>query len=56
MDDLAAALEQATKEFDGDSRRTYLTGLSMGKAVNPAFPIFVRGALCRHTFSIAAIA
>jgi hypothetical protein len=26
------------------------------KAVNPAFPIFVIGALCRHTFSIAAIA
>jgi predicted peptidase len=31
MDDLAmAALEQATKEFHGDSQRTYLTGLSMG--------------------------
>jgi predicted peptidase len=31
MDDLAiAALEAATKEFHGDTRRTYLTGLSMG--------------------------
>ena len=31
MDDLAmAALEQATKEFHGDTQRTYLTGLSMG--------------------------
>jgi len=31
MDDLAiAALAQATREFHGDSRRTYLTGLSMG--------------------------
>jgi predicted peptidase len=30
-DDLAmAALEQATREFHGDSQRTYLTGLSMG--------------------------
>jgi predicted peptidase len=31
MDDLAmATLAQATKEFHGDSQRTYLTGLSMG--------------------------
>jgi predicted peptidase len=31
MDDLAmAALAEATKEFHGDIRRTYLTGLSMG--------------------------
>jgi predicted peptidase len=31
MDDLAiAALEAATKEFHGDARRMYLTGLSMG--------------------------
>src|ERR1700720_4781058 len=31
MDDLAiAALEAATKEFHGDTLRTYLTGLSMG--------------------------
>ena len=31
MDDLAiAALEAATKEFHGDTQRTYLTGLSMG--------------------------
>jgi predicted peptidase len=31
MDDLAiAALEAATKEFHGDPRRTYLTGMSMG--------------------------
>ena len=31
MDDIAiAALEGATKEFHGDTRRTYLTGLSMG--------------------------
>jgi predicted peptidase len=31
MDDLAmAALAEATKEFNGDTRRTYLTGLSMG--------------------------
>ena len=31
MEDLAiATLEAATKEFDGDTRRTYLTGLSMG--------------------------
>ncbi len=31
MDDLAiAALEQAIKEFHGDARRIYLTGLSMG--------------------------
>jgi predicted peptidase len=31
MDDLAiAALEAATKEFHGDTERTYLTGLSMG--------------------------
>jgi predicted peptidase len=31
MDDIAiAALEGATKEFQGDTRRTYLTGLSMG--------------------------
>ena len=31
MDDLAmAALAEATREFHGDTRRTYLTGLSMG--------------------------
>jgi predicted peptidase len=31
MDDLAvAAMVQATKEFHGDSQRTYLTGVSMG--------------------------
>jgi predicted peptidase len=31
MDDVAmAALAQASKEFQGDPRRTYLTGLSMG--------------------------
>lgn len=31
MDDLAmTALAEATKEFHGDTRRTYLTGLSMG--------------------------
>jgi predicted peptidase len=31
MDDLAmAALAEATKEFNGDTRRTYVTGLSMG--------------------------
>jgi predicted peptidase len=31
MDDLAmAVLEQATKEFNGDAQRTYLTGISMG--------------------------
>ena len=31
MDDLAiAALEAATREFHGDTQRTYLTGLSMG--------------------------
>jgi predicted peptidase len=31
MDDLAmSALQEATKEFRGDARRTYLTGLSMG--------------------------
>lgn len=31
MDQLAmTALEQATREFHGDTRRTYLTGLSMG--------------------------
>src|SRR5258705_14018339 len=31
MDDLAiAALEAATKEFHGDTQRTYLTGISMG--------------------------
>jgi predicted peptidase len=31
MDDLAmAALQAATKEFHGDSQRTYLTGISMG--------------------------
>ena len=31
MDDVAmAALDQASKEFQGDPRRTYLTGLSMG--------------------------
>jgi predicted peptidase len=31
MDDLAiSALEEATKEFHGDAKRTYLTGISMG--------------------------
>jgi predicted peptidase len=31
MDDLAmSALQEATKEFHGDTQRTYLTGLSMG--------------------------